>query len=218
MDVIRWFDDRARWWGPRGILHRLLEHAGYVGLALLVAAVAGVVLGVVAGRARRPARTGRRLPAVVRLLGLIGLGCIVAALHPLRLWLVVLLLGVLATGPVAGAVAEGFASVDTDAIDAAEALGMSARQRFGGVELRCAMPSIVAGLRAAVVRLVVICAVAAYPGLGGLGRFIVDEDRAGALAGALMVAALALVADVLGALVQRWVTPAGMRAVARTRH
>ena len=218
VDVIRWFDDRARWWGPKGILHRLLEHASYVGVALLVATVAGVVLGVMAGRARRPARTGRRLPGVVRLLGLVGLGFIVAALHPFRLWLVVVLLGVLATGPVAGAVAEGFASVDTDAIDAAEALGMSGRQRFAGVELRCALPAIVAGLRAAVVRLVVIVAVASYADVGGLGRFVVEEERPGALAGALMVGVLALVADVLGSLVQRWVTPAGLRAAAHARH
>ena len=218
VDVIRWFNDRSRWWGSTGILHRLLQHAEYVGLALAVAVVAGTVLGVVAGRARRPARAGRRLPAVVRLLGLVGLGGVVAALHPLRPWLVVLLLGVLATGPVAGAVADGFASVDTDALDAAEALGLSGRQRFGGVEVRCALPAAVAGVRSAVVRLVVITAVAAFPGLGGLGRFIVDEGRVGALAGMTMVGVLALVADGLGALVQRWVTPAGFRAAARARH
>lgn len=218
VDVVRWFNDRSRWWGDTGILHRLLQHAAYVGLALAVAVVAGTLVGVLAGRARRPARAGRRLPAVVRLAGLVGLGGIVAALHPLRPWLVVVLLGVLATGPVAGAVADGFANVDTDALDAAEALGLSGRQRFVGVEIRCALPSVVAGIRSAVVRLVVITAVAAYPGLGGLGRFIVDEGRVGAMAGMTLVGVLALVADVLGALVQRWVTPIGLRAGTRARH
>lgn len=218
VEVLRWFNDRARWWGPDGILHRLLEHSAYVGTALGVALVAGCILGVVAGRARRPAQRGRRMPVVVRVLGLIGLGGVVAALHPFRPWLLVLLLGVLATGPVAGAVADGFASVDTDALDAAEALGLSGRQRFFGVEVRCALPAMVAGVRAAVVRLVVMVAVAAYPRLGGLGRFIVDEGRVGAMAGVVMVGVLALAADVVGALVQRWVTPAGLRLPAPGRH
>jgi osmoprotectant transport system permease protein len=218
VDVVRWFNDRSRWWGPDGILHRLLEHAAYVGAALGVALVAGWLLGVLAGRARRPSRRSRRLPVVVRFLGLVGLGGVVAALHPFRPWLVVVLLGVLATGPVAGAVADGFASVDTDALDAAEALGLSGRQRFFGVEVRCALPAMVAGVRAAVVRLVVMVAVAAYPDLGGLGRFIVDEGRVGAMAGMVMVGVLALAADVLGALVQRWVTPAGLRLSLPGRH
>lgn len=218
VDVIDWFNDRSRWWGDEGILHRLLEHVAYVGAALAVALVAGSVLGILAGRARRPATRGRRLPAVVRVLGLVGLGGLVAALDPWRPWLVVLLLGVLATGPVAGAAADGFASVDTDALDAAEALGLSGRQRFFGVEVRCALPAVIAGVRSAVVRLVVIIAVAAYPGLGGLGRFVVDEGRTGAMAGMVLVGVLALLADVLGALVQRWLTPAGLRAPTPGRH
>lgn len=220
VDVLRWFNDRSRWWGPEGILHRLLEHSGFVGAALGVALVAGLVLGVLAGRARRPARQGRRMPVIIRIVGLVGLGGVVAALHPVRPWLVALLLGVLATGPVAGSVAEGLAAVDTDALDAAEALGMSGRQRFFGVEMRCALPALVAGVRSAVVRLVIMVAVVAYPDrvVGGLGRFVVDEGRVGALAGMVMVGVLALVADVLGALVQRWVTPAGLRAPAANRH
>lgn len=154
---------------------------------------------------------------LIRVFGLGGLAGIVGALHPYRGWLVVILFGVLAIGPVAGSVADGFASVDTDALDAAEALGLSGRQRFVGIELRCALPAMVAGVRAAVVREVVIVAVGAYVGLAGLGRFVVDESRAGALSGMIMVAVLAIVADLLGALVQRWFTPAGLRAALRSR-
>jgi osmoprotectant transport system permease protein len=217
VEVIRWFNDPSRWWGAQGILHRLAEHVAYVGVAVAVATLGGLFVGILAGRARRPARSGRRLPMLIRVFGLGGLAGIVGALHPYRGWLVVILFGVLAIGPVAGSVADGFASVDTDALDAAEALGLSGRQRFLGIELRCALPAMVAGVRAAVVREVVIVAVGAYVGLAGLGRFVVDESRAGALSGMIMVAALAIVADLLGALVQRWLTPAGLRAALRSR-
>lgn len=217
MEVIRWFNDPARWWGPTGILQRLAQHAAYVGVAVAVAVAGGFVVGVVAGRARRPARSGRRLPMLIRVVGLGGMAGIVYALHPVREWLVVVLLGVLAMGQVAGSVADGFASVDTDALDAAEALGLSGRQRFVGIEVRCALPAMIAGVRAAAVREVVLVAVAAYAGLEGMGRFVVDEQRAGALAGMVMVAVLAITADVVGAVVQRWVTPVGLRPSLRPR-
>jgi osmoprotectant transport system permease protein len=78
-----------------------------------------------------------------------------------------------------------------------------------------AMPIIMAGIRMAVVINIGIAAIATYIGAGGLGRLISrgisQSDSRQLIAGALIVGGLAIVADFGLALVQRRLTPAGLR-------
>jgi osmoprotectant transport system permease protein len=58
--------------------------------------------------------------------------------------------------------------------------------------------------------------VAAAVGLGGLGRLLIDglavNDYSRVLAGAIVVAVLAVLLDLFLALVQRWIVSPGLRA------
>lgn len=94
---------------------------------------------------------------------------------------------------------EGIDSVPPAMRDAALGMGMTQNQRLLLVELPLGLPVIMAGVRVAVVSAIGIATVAALIGAGGLGRLIfdgigtLDGDRV--LAGAISVSVLALIAD-----------------------
>ena len=92
---------------------------------------------------------------------------------------------------------------------------MSQWHRLKEVEIHLAIPVIVAGLRTAAVMNIGIAAIAAYIGAGGLGVFI-QQGIARVygemiIAGALLVSLLAIVVDGSMALVERLVTPKGIK-------
>jgi len=87
------------------------------------------------------------------------------------------------------------------------------------VEMPVALPVIMAGIRTAGVQVVATATLAALVGWGGLGRFIIDglsqRDFVQVFAGALLVAALSGVTELVLATLQRLLTPAGLRSAAR---
>ena len=83
------------------------------------------------------------------------------------------------------------------------------------VEVPCALPLLLSGLRCATLQVIATATIAASVSLGGLGRYLIDglaprattPEMAG---GAILVAVLALVLDGVLALVQRWVVSPGI--------
>jgi osmoprotectant transport system permease protein len=104
---------------------------------------------------------------------------------------------------------------DPEAVESATALGMSPRQVLLWVRLPLATPVILAGVRTAAVITVGTATLAAFIGAGGLGEPIVTglqlADSRLILSGALPAAALAILVDLVLALVERRLTPAGLR-------
>jgi osmoprotectant transport system permease protein len=88
---------------------------------------------------------------------------------------------------------------------------MSGLQVLRSVELPLALPLIAAGFRTSAVQVVATATLAAYVGGGGLGQFINEGfargDQPETAAGGVLVALLALLVEVVLALVQRRVQP-----------
>ena len=105
----------------------------------------------------------------------------------------------------------GLRAVPPDALEAAQAMGLSRRQTLIRVELPLALPPIMAGLRIATVTTISLATVAAYIGAGGLGEPIFDGIQTGFktefIAAGVLAIALALVADGLLVVAQRLLTP-----------
>jgi osmoprotectant transport system permease protein len=102
----------------------------------------------------------------------------------------------------------GILGVDAGVRESAVAMGMTGRQILWGVELPLAFPTILAGIRIAVVTTIGTATIAAAIGGGGLGTFvfrgIAMADTKTILAGALPAAIMAIAADeVLGWLERR---------------
>lgn len=103
--------------------------------------------------------------------------------------------------PVARNTLTGIGNVSPAAIDAARGMGMTPGQVFWQVEVRLALPVLIAGLRIVTVQAIGLAVVAALIGAGGLGTFVFDGIGQYAtdlvLLGALPAILLALAADFL---------------------
>lgn len=218
--LIDYMSRGSSWTGQTGILHRLNQHVVLTLVSVGIAAAIALPLGLTLGHFRRGGtlainitNIGRAIPtfAVLTLLTLSPLGISNKS--------TVIALVLFALPPLVTNSYIGLREVDPEARDAARGMGMSGWQLFRRVELPLAMPLIMAGVRLATVQVVATATIAALVGAGGLGRLITDglssHDEGQLLAGAVVVMALALVAETLLALVQRQVDP--LRRQRRTR-
>jgi len=109
------------------------------------------------------------------------------------------------------AILDGFDQVPPAVEEAAEAMGLTTRQRVLGVRIPLAVPVIVSGLRVATVTTVGLVTVAAIVGQGGLGRLILDGLRRAfwtpLTVGAMLSILLALLLDAAFVLVERRIAP-----------
>lgn len=109
----------------------------------------------------------------------------------------------------------GIIQIDPSIREAGRGMGMSNWQFLGMVELPVALPVIMAGIRTAAVMNIGTATIAAYIGAGGLGWLIfrgiasVNSDQI--IAGAVPVIILAVGVDYLFILLERALTPAGLR-------
>ncbi len=210
-----WLTHAQQWQGASGIPARVLEHLEYTGLALVIAALIALPLGVIIGHSGRAgfsvisiANFARALPT----LGLLILAYVVTA-GSSAAWLVPL--AALAIPPILVNAYEGVLAVPPEVKDAARGMGMTGPRILRQVEIPIAAPLILLGLRTAAIQVVATATLAAYIGLGGLGRYIIDglasHDYAQVAGGAALVIVLALAVQAAFALLRRFGVPRGLR-------
>jgi osmoprotectant transport system permease protein len=206
-EYVDWFTDPAIWSGPTGIPTRLGEHLWYSAIAVALAAIVALPLGLLTGHTGRGSLIATALSNYWRALPTLGLVVLVFRLAPLSVWPVLTALVVIAVPPILLNTDAGLRSVSPVVRDAAVGVGMTGWQRLWRVEVPLAMPLIVTGLRSACGQVIATATVAAFVGLGGLGRYIIDgyaaRDIPQITGGALLVTALALLVDGVFALAQR---------------
>jgi osmoprotectant transport system permease protein len=183
--------------------------------ALVIATAIGLPLGIWLGHVHRGSvlainvsNIGRAIPSLVLIAVLIptyGIGR-----KSLLIALIVLAVPVILTN--AYVAVDG---VDRDVVDAANGMGMRARDVLLRAELPLAWPLIFAGLRTAAVYVVATAPVGVLVGAGGGLGDVIDNQAsyrlAGVIGAAICVALLALAVDACFAVLQRLVTPRGVR-------
>lgn len=190
-------------------------HTVYVLVSVAIGFALGLVLGILLSR--MPKWSGVILPVVSifqTIPGLVFIGV-------LFLWLgmvpatVIIALAIYAMFPVLKNTYTGILGVEGKYIEAAKGCGMSSFQTLVKVELPLAMPTIIAGLRMAAVYTVSWAVLASMIGLGGLGDFVYQGTSSNnntlILLGAIPAAILAIVIGALIDLLQKKVTPRGLR-------
>ncbi len=114
----------------------------------------------------------------------------------------------------------GIRSVDATVVDAAHGMGMRPFAVLVKVEAPLALPLILLGLRTAALQVVATTTIAAYVGLGGLGRYIIDGEASANFtelgAGAVVVACFAIATEGVFQLAQRFVVSPGVSQHARS--
>jgi osmoprotectant transport system permease protein len=177
------------------------QHVVLVGLALAIALLIAVPLGVYA---TRNARAGAAILAVTGTIytipSLALLALLVAAIGLGPLTAIVALVAYAQMILVRGVVA-GLRGVDAALVEAARGLGLTARQTLLRVEFPAALPVMLGGVRVATVSLIALATVAAWINAGGLGVLLFEgigtDNPDKIVAGALAAAVLAIAADLL---------------------
>ena len=208
-----WLTDSANWSGPEGIASRLWQHTYVCGIALLVAALIALPIGLWLGHIGRGgglainiSNIGRAIPTfAVLVLLVLPLGL------ERRTLATILALVLFALPPLLTNAYVGMREVDRDTVEAARGMGMTGRQLVTGVEIPLATPVLMNGVRIAAVQVVATATIAAIVAGPGLGRIITAgfglQDQDEIIAGAILVAAYALVVEGLFGLLQRVLDP-----------
>lgn len=195
-------------------LELLLKHLEVTVVALAIALIVALPIGLYLGHRGKGevlavgiGNAGRAIPelAVIALVAvLIGVG--LANVAPA--------LAILGVPPILTNAFVGVRQVDPATVDAARGMGMSELEIMRKVELPLAVPTVMGGVRGAAIAIVATATIAPLAGVETLGDFIINKNiygENGLLAGAILVALLALTIEGLLALLQRFLTSDGLK-------
>lgn len=206
-DTADWLTDSAHWSGNDAIPLRVAEHLAYTAETVAIAAVIALPLGLWIGHTGRFRGVAVSVTGAMRALPTLGVLTLIVLQLGIGLTPAIISLVLLAIPPLLAGAYAGLESVDRQTIDAARAMGMSEWQVLFKVEIPLALSLIVGGFRSATLQVVATATVAAYIGLGGLGRYIIDgidlNDYPRILGGSVLVIGLALFLDGVFALLQK---------------
>jgi osmoprotectant transport system permease protein len=203
------------WHQRAAIIALATRHLELVVVALVAAILVALPLGLALERSRALAEPVIRALGVIQTVPSIALLAFMIPALGVGVAPALVALWLYALFPIVRGTFNGVRDADPDAVEAAEALGMTPRQRLLQVRLPLAAPVIMGGVRTAAVITVGTATLAAFIGAGGLGEPIVAglalADSRMVLSGALPAAALALLVDGALALAERFVAPAHRR-------
>lgn len=222
-EAFGWMFAPAQWTGNYALPKLLAEHLALTAISVLIAAAIALPLGWLIGHTGKGRELAVAVSGAARAIPSFGLMVLlVLLLGVLRIPEAAVITFVLLAIPslLAGAYT-GLEAIDRRVIDAAKAMGMTGWQVFWKVEVRLGLPLLVGGIRSALLQVIATVTIAAYVNLGGLGWPIIQGiplrrfDQV--LGGAIIVAALALLVDLLLATAQRAAVPSGLRTATRAR-
>lgn len=198
-----------RWvWESQNLTERTIEHLWMFGIALILALIIGILLGLILYKRPKLASLTFNILNVIETIPTLAL---------LVLFLPILGLGEKPTIaasvlysilPIARNTYTGLTSVDRSYLEVAEALGLTEKEILIKVRFPLALPLIAAGVRIAVVFTMGVVTLGGLVAAGGLGAPIQTGihlyDRGIIIVTGLWVGLLALILDGAAALIERY--------------
>ncbi|WP_409526637.1 ABC transporter permease [Nitrincola sp. MINF-07-Sa-05] len=201
------------------LLKLTLEHISLVAVAVGLATLTGVPIGIAITQNEQVARVVLYIASIIITIPSIALfGIMIPVLsiigHGIGYLPAVIAVLLYSQLPIIRNTYTAINNVSPALREAARGIGMSPVQRLRMVEIPLAIPVIMAGVRTAVVMNIGVMAIAAYIGAGGLGvlisRGITQSDPRQLIVGAIAVSILAIIADYALLWLQRRLTPRGI--------
>jgi osmoprotectant transport system permease protein len=226
-DTWDYLTDAGNWSGSTGMLHLLLQQLLLSVTALVVAVLIGLPIALWLGHlgkggflAINISNIGRAVPTFALLALLVTAdfpGTSVLGPYGRAGLAVLIALTLFALPPI---ITNGYVAirqVPADVREAADGMGTTGLQKFLRVELPLALPLVVSGVRLALVQVWATATIAALVAGPGLGRIITDgffrTNYAKGIAGAIVVALVALVLELLSAAALRATQPSRGRSL-----
>lgn len=217
IDTWHWLADADHWRGEGGLWHLLVQQLLLTFTALGIALAIGLPIALWLGHLGRGGFLAINISGVGRAVPTFAVLALLVMWEPIgnaelgpygRAGLATLLaLALFGLPPIVTNAYVAVDQVDRDVREAADGMGMRARQRFWRVELPLAAPLVAAGVRLSLVQIWATATIAALVGGPGLGNVITagfyNSDYPRGLAGAVVVSVVALILELLAAVVQR---------------
>ena len=215
-----WLDDQANYRGSNGVIHLAASHLEVTAIAMVLAAAVSLPIGIALGHFRRGGPLVTLLANATRAVPTLGLLYLLAEFPTFGVSkkTAIISLAIFAIPPMLTNAWAGVSTVEPEAVEAARGLGMSQWSVLRRVELPLSVPLIFAGVRSSTLQTFATATIASFVGTDTLGKLIQLGQAAGrvgqgmVLGAAVVIGILAIVIDVLLALIQRRLTPAPLRS------
>ena len=216
VEAFKWLVAPEQWEGKAGLQVLLGQHLLFTLLSVAIAGIIAIPAGWAIGHTGKGREIAVAAAGIARAVPSFGLLILLVLLfgvtHKPEAALVAFV--VLAIPSLLAGAYTGFEAIDRKTVDAARSMGMTEWQILLKVEIPLGLSLLVGGIRAAALQVVATVTIAAYVNLGGLGLPIITGLNLRrfdmVLGGAVMVAVLALVLDLLLALAQKAAVPRGL--------
>lgn len=197
------------------LLNKTMEHLYISVIALILAIIFSVPLGILLTRTKRLAKVSLTIASVLQtiptlavlalMIPLFGVGKVPAIV---ALFFYVLL-------PILNNTIIGVESIDKNVREAGKSMGMTEFQLMKGVELPLALPMILSGFRLSSVYVISWATLASFIGAGGLGDYIFNGlnlyDANMIITATILITALALLVDFCLSRIEKWIVPKGLK-------
>ncbi len=206
MEILKLFQNRGGFF-----LELLAEHLRTSAISILIAAVLGLGIGVLISELPHTTKLVMSAVNFIYTIPSISLLGFLIPLSGVGDTTAIIALTVYALLPMVRNTYTGLSNIDPLLLEAAVGMGSTNAQVLWKIKLPLAAPVIVAGLRNMAVMTISLAGIASFIGAGGLGvaiyRGITTNNKAMTLAGSLLIAALAIAADMLIGAVERAIRP-----------
>ena len=197
-------------------LGHAIDYLKLCGVAIAVATIIGVGLGILVSRSPILAFIAINLSGVMRAIPIIAaLFIIFSAVKQLGFLPAIIALILLGIPPILINTYTGIRGIDPAAIDAAKGMGMTTWQIATRIQAPLVTPLVAAGIRTSAVQIVATATLAAFIGAGGFGEYIVDGiqvfNNTELIVGAVSVAVLAMIIEISLSRLQHALTPEGLK-------
>ncbi|HLI07531.1 MAG TPA: ABC transporter permease [Ktedonobacteraceae bacterium] len=192
-----------------------LAYLKLCGLSIAAAIVIGVVLGALVSRNALLAFVAVNISGLMRAIPIIAVLLIFVPILGLGFPPSIIALIILGIPPILLNTYTGIRGIDPAMIDAARGMGLTRRQIAARIQAPLVLPLVAAGVRTSAVQIVATATLAAFIGGGGYGDYIVDGinvfNYTELIVGAVSVAVVAILVEVLMSWLENILTPAGLK-------
>ena len=197
------------------LISKTVEHFYISIIALLIAIVIAVPLGILLSKMKRTSNVVLTIAGVLQTIPTLAVLAVMIPIFGVGKLPAIVALFIYVLSPILNNTVLGVQNIDDNIKEAGTSMGMTRFQLMKDVELPLALPLILGGIRLSSVYVISWATLASYVGAGGLGDFVFNGlnlyDPLMIVSAAVLVTALALIVDFLLSLVERWAVPKGLK-------
>ncbi|OEK68784.1 choline ABC transporter permease [Staphylococcus equorum] len=197
------------------LISKTAEHFYISMIALLIAIVVAVPLGIILSKMKRTSNIVLTIAGVLQTIPTLAVLAIMIPIFGVGKLPAIVALFIYVLLPILNNTVLGVKNIDNNIKEAGTSMGMTKLQLMKDIELPLALPLILGGIRLSSVYVISWATLASYVGAGGLGDFVFNGlnlyDPLMIVSAAVLVTILALVVDVLLSIVEKWAVPKGLK-------